>query len=300
MEENNSISKGIIIVLIIAMALAGTLLVTLRALHFNEKEQNDTEIITEAEENKTTGEIMDESKLDIAESINNDLEDDNVAGEEQSQDVSTPKEEVLQEENEPKEELPQNDDSTNEEFPQDKNEPEELSQEENELEENTKGSASATNDLSEKRAEIERTNGFGYEVGQLLPNFEAWDESGECHTLEEFLGKPLYINLFTTWCGPCNMEMPELQKVHSERDEECNFLLIEFGESWREINEFKEYYNLTMPVYSNMQDMFGTYPVYSIPQQFVIDRYGRIVATEMGSVSEDWMNYAVGLAVESN
>lgn len=49
--------------------------------------------------------------------------------------------------------------------------------------------------------------------GRPSPDFQGMDIDGNEHSLEEYKGKYLYIDLWATWCGPCKRELPELQRL---------------------------------------------------------------------------------------
>lgn len=51
--------------------------------------------------------------------------------------------------------------------------------------------------------------------GQTI-SFSAQDLEGKIHTYEEYKGQPLIINFWGTWCPPCKMEMPDIQKIYDE------------------------------------------------------------------------------------
>ncbi|MFR2965807.1 MAG: TlpA family protein disulfide reductase [Anaerovoracaceae bacterium] len=45
------------------------------------------------------------------------------------------------------------------------------------------------------------------------PDFAVYDEEGNKKGLSDYLGKPVIINFWASWCGPCKMEMPDFDKV---------------------------------------------------------------------------------------
>lgn len=56
--------------------------------------------------------------------------------------------------------------------------------------------------------------GGGAQVGQEAPEFRAQTLEGEEVTLADYRGAPVLLNIWATWCPPCRVEIPELQKLH--------------------------------------------------------------------------------------
>jgi len=54
--------------------------------------------------------------------------------------------------------------------------------------------------------------------GKDMPAMPFLDEKGGPATLTQFRGKPLMLNLWATWCGPCKLEMPDLDKLAASDD----------------------------------------------------------------------------------
>ena len=64
--------------------------------------------------------------------------------------------------------------------------------------------------------------------GQQCPDVTFSDINGVSHKLSEFFGKVLYIDLWATWCGPCCMEIPYMEKMveHYKDDDRIQFISI--------------------------------------------------------------------------
>ena len=103
--------------------------------------------------------------------------------------------------------------------------------------------------------------------------------------LSDFKGKPIVINFWASWCGPCREEMPFLEKAWDEyRDKGVIFLGI--NELDEEKNA-KDFLNLFGVSYTNLEDSSGevanAYSVAALPVTFFIDKEGKIVRMNYGA-----------------
>jgi thiol-disulfide isomerase/thioredoxin len=64
------------------------------------------------------------------------------------------------------------------------------------------------------------------QVGDQPYEFELKDLDGNEVALSQFIGRPVLINFWATWCGPCRIEMPELQSVFEEYGDSEAFLIL--------------------------------------------------------------------------
>lgn len=62
--------------------------------------------------------------------------------------------------------------------------------------------------------------------GSDMPDFTLTDQSGKQAKLASFKGKPLLVNLWATWCAPCVVELPMLDKLAETRGAELKVLTI--------------------------------------------------------------------------
>jgi|GEM_PF-741864 peroxiredoxin len=116
-------------------------------------------------------------------------------------------------------------------------------------------------------------------VGDRMPAFKTTSLAGKPLSSDELKGKVVLINFWATWCGPCNYELPLLQKNIYDRIKDTNFamLCISRGEEADVVQKFITGKKFTFPVYldggSNTWNLFATK---YIPRNFVIARDGKV------------------------
>jgi thiol-disulfide isomerase/thioredoxin len=94
------------------------------------------------------------------------------------------------------------------------------------------------------------------QVGDRPYEFALQDLEGETITLSQFIGRPLLINFWATWCGPCRIEMPELQAVFDEyRDsEDLLILALDQDETAEDVSAFFDELGLTFKPLLDVQN----------------------------------------------
>ena len=127
----------------------------------------------------------------------------------------------------------------------------------------------------------------GFNVGDPAPDFRLQNLAGEEISLSDFRGKPVLINFWATWCGPCRDEMPFIQGVFEDKewsDQGLVILAVNLGEPPAKVEEFMEEYGLTFPVLLDArQDAAKAYNVRGIPATFFIDKNGIIKDRQVGA-----------------
>ena len=109
------------------------------------------------------------------------------------------------------------------------------------------------------------------------PLFEATDIEGSAHRLGDEKGHVVLINRWATWCGPCRIEMPELEQLYRDRKSQG---LVVYGLSNEDAGTQKRFL-LKVPVTYPMLTMSSGVPgfyrdIARYPATFVVDRAGRL------------------------
>ena len=130
----------------------------------------------------------------------------------------------------------------------------------------------------------------------IAPDFTMLDMEGNEVTLAEFFGKPIILNFWASWCGPCKMEMPEIQDFYEKYGENIHFLAVSVDDSVDTAKAFIETEGYTFPVYFDTTSMGAyTYGASSIPLTFFIDAEGNLTAYYMGAMSADILQQGVDM-----
>ena len=124
---------------------------------------------------------------------------------------------------------------------------------------------------------------------QQVPDFTVYDIDGNEVHLHDFFGKPIVLNFWASWCGPCKSEMPDFNETYQELGEEIQFLMINMTDGSRETletaSEFVAGQGYSFPVfYDTAQHAAMVYGVYSLPTTFFIDTEGYPVAYASGAI----------------
>ncbi|MEE1327024.1 MAG: TlpA disulfide reductase family protein [Oscillospiraceae bacterium] len=124
------------------------------------------------------------------------------------------------------------------------------------------------------------------------PDFTVYDADGNEVHLTDFVGKPIVLNFWASWCGPCKMEMPDFNEKYLELGEEVQFLMINMTDGSRETvaiaSEFIKESGYSFPVfYDTKMDAANTYGAYSLPMTFFIDAEGYPVARATGAIDAE-------------
>ena len=134
----------------------------------------------------------------------------------------------------------------------------------------------------------------------LAPDFTVTDADGNEVRLSDHLGKPVILNFWASWCGPCKMEMPDFQQAYEEYGDEIVFLMVNLTDGYQETQEtasaFISSTDYTFPVYYDLSfEAASNYAVSAVPVTYFISAEGEAIAKGQGMLSLESIQKGIDL-----
>lgn len=123
----------------------------------------------------------------------------------------------------------------------------------------------------------------------LSSDFHAKALKGEALVPSLFKGKVTLLNFWATWCPPCRVEMPSMDRMQAlMRGNDFQIVAVNVGDSRKQVESFIARGKHTFPIYLDEEGSLGSvFASRGLPTTYVVDKAGRIVAVVVGSVEYD-------------
>ncbi|HVA78571.1 MAG TPA: TlpA disulfide reductase family protein [Candidatus Binataceae bacterium] len=127
-------------------------------------------------------------------------------------------------------------------------------------------------------------------AGAKAADFKLEKLDGTTLSLDQLRGKVIFLNIWATWCGPCREEMPSMETLYDEFKGNQDFVMLAVSQDTKGRSVVAPYvaknsYHFTILL--DPENKVGeSYDVSGVPETFIIDRKGQIVAHHMGAF--DW------------
>lgn len=136
----------------------------------------------------------------------------------------------------------------------------------------------------------------GLEIGLKAPNFELKTLDKKSIQLSDLKGKKTLINFFATWCHPCQIEMPILEKFSNEHSKEINIIAINIDPK-ANVKGFIKKLGISFPVLLDEKGHVNNkYQVLAIPTSYLVDEKGIIINKHIGVITEQQLNKITGIS----
>ncbi len=140
----------------------------------------------------------------------------------------------------------------------------------------------------------------GVQVGNRAPDFtlDRLDGTGQV-TLSSYRGqKPVWVNIWATWCPPCRGEMPEMQQVWQQYKDKIEILGVDFQETPDKVKDYVTQGSYTWNfVIDHDAGMSRQYDASAIPTHVFVDRNGIVQFVAKGGLSRASMDQAVAKVI---
>ena len=117
-----------------------------------------------------------------------------------------------------------------------------------------------------------------------LPSFSIINSNGEVSDFTQFKGKRVFVNLWATWCPPCRVEIPSIQKLYAKTDKNKTlFVMLSLDNNFETAKQFAAKTNLDIPIYYPAGNLPALFNVESIPVTFIFDEKGKLIHRQEGA-----------------
>ena len=129
------------------------------------------------------------------------------------------------------------------------------------------------------------------QVGSPAPDFQLEALSGDAVRLSDFRGKPVLINFWATWCGPCRLEMPAIESRFEEHKSDLVVLGINFDESASDVRAFVQELGLTFTILLDPGgEVQKLYKIRGYPTTYLVDADGVVRIQHIGVMTQDQLD----------
>ena len=170
------------------------------------------------------------------------------------------------------------------------------------------GSAGASPGAADAEGDMDNASALD---GKVAPALTLADLNGNKVSLTNYKGRPLVVDFWATWCGPCKVEIPWFEKLHEQyagqgleilgvstddldRDDPAKLFTQK-----RDIADFVSKMHMNYPVLLGEDAVEDKWGIDAMPTTFFIDRNGKIVASTIGLAPREVIEEDIRKAIAS-
>ncbi|HET9095349.1 MAG TPA: TlpA disulfide reductase family protein [Candidatus Baltobacteraceae bacterium] len=130
-------------------------------------------------------------------------------------------------------------------------------------------------------------------VNQPAPLFLLDTLDGKTLSHADITGKRTYINVFATWCPPCQSEIPRLVRA-AQQHPDVRFIFVDEQESPSAVKRFVQRYGIRGDVAIDQGQFAATYGALPIPESILIDEHGVVRMLYRGPIPQGLLQKVLG------
>lgn len=134
-------------------------------------------------------------------------------------------------------------------------------------------------------------------------DFTVYDQSEHEVRLSDFRGRPVVLNFWASWCGPCRSEMSAFDKAYKAYGDDVQFMMVNLTDGMRETVESAaeciDEEGFGFPVFFDTgMEASSAYDVVSIPATYFIDANGTLVNHVIGAMDEESLEESISVILD--
>ena len=127
------------------------------------------------------------------------------------------------------------------------------------------------------------------ELTNPAPNFTVLDYNGNQVKLSDYIGKPIVLNFWATWCGYCKVEMPDFERARQENPDVLFLMVNATDGEYETVESAKAFIEANGYGFEVVFDTTGqaqsAYHITGFPTTYFIDEVGNLVVYARGAIS---------------
>ena len=132
------------------------------------------------------------------------------------------------------------------------------------------------------------------------PDFTVFNSQGDPVQLSDFVGAPVILNFWASWCSPCKSEMPDFEAAYQQYGDKIQFMMVNMTDNSQETTESASNFitnsGYTFPVLFDTQLSAAiAYGVTSIPATYFVNAEGNLVAYGIGPLNLTALETGIGM-----